>query len=127
MAIAIIPINDSPNSDNRSNWLSMKQANEMICNQLQVEVNPKKFYKDWFNNFFYFDWRRAKRLLGNSENSQYFVEFKNKEQALNYYFHEYNVCFDEVLEDYKLVNDLIKPVIEAIYNCGYKIVSLNIG
>lgn len=125
MAIAIIPVNESPNSNDRSSWLSMNQADEMICNHLQVEVNPKEFYNDWFNNFYYFDWRRAKRLICDIENPQYSIEFKDKRQALNYYFHEYNTCFDGVLDDYYFVNDYIKPVIEAIYECGYKIVSLN--
>lgn len=126
MAIAIIPFNEDPKGS-RTNWLSMSQTDEMICNYFNVESHPKFFYKNWFNAFYLFDWFNCKPMSMDN----YSVVFETAEEAKKYYF---NKMFKaEILEgnfdidDISYYQTIVLPIINLIYKKGFKIVSLNIG
>lgn len=120
MAIAIIPQSADPKGS-RVEWLTMIQADDMICKAVGIEPHPIRFYRDWFNNFSVFDWLNAKKIYKNNNN--YSIEFKSLEELCNYY----RTLYKEDTELLSYFNQEIGPVAEIIYNLGYKIVSLNIA
>ena len=131
MAIAIIPINQKPDSD-RSNWLSMNKADEMVCELFGVEPDPEHYCHNWFNAFWYFDWFSVKKFF-NFESNYAFDGFKTADDAILYFFQK-SIYLDkdrtlwesvEVAKEYVSVH--IEPIIRMFYDNGYKIVSLNIG
>ena len=130
MAFAIIPINANPN-ETQENWLTMRQADEMVCELFNEPVHPKNYCHNWFDNFFYFDWRNVKGKY-NFE-SKYAFSFSTADKAVLHYFKCSLVAWkdgplwDEVEYTKRYVQKEIEPIIRMFYDKGYKIVSLNIG
>ena len=130
MAFAIIPINANPN-ETQENWLTMRQADEMVCELFNEPVHPKHYCHNWFDNFFYFDWRNVKGKY-NFE-SEYAFSFSTADKAVLHCFKCFLVTWkdtplwDEVENTKRYVQKEIEPIIRMFYDKGYKIVSLNIG
>lgn len=130
MAIAIIPINANPN-ETQENWLTMRQADEMVCELFNEPVHPKYYCHNWFDNFSYFDWRNVKGKY-NFE-SEYAFSFLSADEAVLHCFKCFLVTWkdiplwDEVENTKRYVQKEIEPIIRMFYDKGYKIVSLNIG
>ena len=126
MAIAFIPVTEDPKG-HRTNWLSMSQADDLLCDHLGVESNPSRYYKGWFSAFYVFDWYNTKDQSDNN----YSVEFKTSENAKSHFFNTFckndiqNGNFDE--ESLNYYKEVIIPMINLLYDKGYRIVSLNIG
>lgn len=130
MAIAIIPINANPN-ENREGWLTMKQADEMVCELFNEPVNPKYYCHNWFDMFSYFDWGNVKGKYNFESN--YAFGFSTADKAVLHYFKSSLMVWndtplwDEVEGTKQYIQKHIEPIIRMFYNRGYKIVSLNIG
>ena len=130
MAFAIIPINANPNGT-KENWLTMQQADEMICELFGEPVHPKYYCHNWFDNFIYFDWQNVKGKC-NFE-SKYAFSFSTADEVVLHYFKcslvtwKDTPLWDEVENTKRYTQKEIEPIIRMFYDKGYKIVSLNIG
>ena len=130
MAFAIIPISADPNGT-QENWLTMRQADEMVCELFGEPVHPKHYCHNWFDNFFYFDWQNVKGRY-NFER-EYAFSFSTADEAVLHYFKcslvtwKDTPLWDEVENTKRYVQKEIEPIIRMFYDKGYKIVSLNIG
>lgn len=132
MAIAIIPQNADPRGD-RKDWLSMPQADELICKALNKPVDKDHYYNNWFDNFYCFDWYNVKRTRHFKDDFAY-DGFTTANDAILHMF-KYHIGFigskediwAEVAKTQAWVSTEMEPIIRAIYDNGYKIVSLNIG
>jgi hypothetical protein len=126
MAIAFVPLNEDPKGS-RINWLSMSQADELLCKHLNVEPYPTRYHKGWFDAFYAYDWYNTK----NQSEDNYSVVFETAENAKSHFFNTFckndiqNGSFDE--ESLNYYKEVIIPMINLLYDKGYKIVSLNIG
>ena len=120
MRIAIIPKDYSAKSWS-SVGLSMVTVDEIICKELGVEPDPKYYYNSWFDNFFWFVWKFCKHM---SEDG-YAVEFTTKEQALEHILKCETECGNANAAEH--IEKYIEPIVNIIYDKGYKIVSLNIA
>ena len=126
MAIAFIPLKEDPKGS-RENWLSMSQADDLLCNYLNVTPDSSRYYKGWFNAFYVFDWFHTK----NQSSDNYSVTFETAENAKSHFFNTFcknniqNGNFDE--ESLNYYKEVIIPMINLLYDKNYKIVSLNIG
>lgn len=128
MAIAIIPQNYDPKTQsNQEGWLSMSEADEMICKHFGVKPDPKYYYKGWFDNFICFDWNNTKRYHAPKAESVYVYE--KAEYALMQYFNVFTRYekFEDIPQYHQFVTEQIKPLIDAIYDNGYKICSLDLS
>mgnify|MGYP006974606936 CR=1 FL=1 len=90
MAIVFVPLQEDPKGY-RTNWLSMNQADELLCKHLNVEPHPTRFYKGWFDSFYVFDWYSTK----NQSEDNYSVEFKTAENAKCHFFNTF--CKNDIL------------------------------
>lgn len=130
MAFAIIPIGVNPNGK-REGWLTMKHADEMVCELFNEPVDPKYYCHYWFDTFFYFDWKNVKGKYNFKDN--YAFSFPTADEAVLHYFkcslmvREDISLWDEVDNTKQYVQKEIEPIIRMFYDKGYKIVSLNIG
>lgn len=130
MAFAIIPINTEPN-EKQENWLTMSQADEMVCELFNEPVHPKRYCRNWFDMFFYFDWRNVKGKYNFKD--IYVFSFPTADEAVLHYFKcslmvlEGISLWDEVDDTKRYVQKEVEPIIRMFYDKGYKIVSLNIG
>lgn len=126
MAIAFIPVTEDPKGS-RKNWLSMSQADELLCKHLGVKSDSSRYYKGWFNAFYVYDWFHTK----NQSYDNYSVEFNTAEDAKTHFFSKFfkdciqNGSFDN--EDLNYYKEVIVPMINLLYKEGYKIISLNLG
>ena len=131
MAIAIIPIEADPCAKHEG-WLTMNEADEMVCELFGVEPNPTQYCNNWFGQFWYFDWFTVKKSF-NFESDYAYDGFDTADKALLHFFKcsiylskDKNIW--ESVEDAKAyVSEFIEPIIRMFYDKGYKIVSLNIG
>ena len=126
MAIAFVPITEDPKGS-RTNWLSMSQADDLLCEHLSIEPDPSRYYKGWFNAFYVYDWFHTK----DQSKDNYSVVFETAEESKSHFFNNFckndiqNGNFDE--ESLNYYKEVIIPMINLLYDKGYKIVSLNFG
>lgn len=131
MAIAIIPIEADP-TKGREGWLTMNQADEMVCKLFNEPVDPKHYCRNWFDSFFYFDWSNVKGFY-NFESNYAYDGFKSADKAIIHFLkHSLYAWKDKELwqsvdDTINYVKIFIEPIIRMFYNEGYKIVSLNLG
>lgn len=131
MAFAIIPIDANPNGK-REGWLTMKQADEMVCELFNEPVDPKYYCRNWFDSFFCFDWCNVKGKY-HSESDNILVFNIANEAVLHCFKCVLSAPWDDTpfwvnVEGTKqYVQTYIEPIIRMFYDKGYKIVSLNIG
>lgn len=130
MAIAIIPINEKADGK-QDNWLTMKKADEMVCELFNEPVHPKFYCHNWFDSFYYFDWCNVKEYCSVRKNE--FYAFETADEAVLHHlkhclftFHDQTV-WESVDDAISYVKTQIEPIIRMFYNKGYKIVSLNEG
>jgi hypothetical protein len=135
MAIAIVPKDYDFKKSNfrREGWLTMSEADDLICKHFGVEPDPKHYYKNWFNNFYYFDWYNVKGFY-HFDSEYCFDGFETADEAtLHYFKHQLHLwqddmnLWDSVDTCKQYVQCHIEPIIKAIYDSGYRIVSLNLG
>lgn len=131
MAIAIIPQNADPCGD-RKDWLSMSQADELICKALNKSVNKDYYYNNWFQCFGVFNWPNVKSRH-RFESDFVYDGFHTANDAILHMFKASiypgikEDLWTEVAKTQAWVSTEMEPIIRAIYDNGYKIVSLNIG
>ncbi len=131
MAIAIVPINTS-SFESQEGWLTMSQADDMICKKLGVEPNEHSYYQNWFDKFWYFNWPNVKGFY-HFDSDYIYNGFDTADKAtLHYFKHQLHIwqddmnLWDSVDACKEYVQCYIEPIIKAIYDSGYKIVSLNL-
>lgn len=130
MAIAIIPQNANPCGD-RKGWLSMNQADELVCELLNKPVDPHHYCQNWFDKFWYFDWYTVKNQ--HNFKSDYAFAFDTADEAVLHFFKnsiylsKERSFWESVTDAQAYVSTYIEPIIRMFYDKGYKIVSLNIG
>lgn len=112
MAIAIIPQSADPKGS-RVEWLTMSKADEIICEAVGVKPT-NQYYRNWFANFVVFDWCHCKSKSDNN----YYVEFPTLDDAV-----AHSISVVGTTDTYAVT----APILEILYNKGYKVVSLNIG
>jgi hypothetical protein len=112
MAIAIIPQSANPKGS-REEWLTMSEADDVICKAVGVKPT-NQYYRNWFANFCVFDWCHCK----STPNNGYYVDFPTLDDAVK---HSISIVGDTD------TNSAVAPILEILYNKGYKVVSLNIG
>ena len=129
MAIAIIPIEADP-TQGREGWLTMNQADEMVCELFGEPVDEKHYCRNWFDAFIYFDWYTVKHRY-DFESNHAFDGFKTADKAILHFFKESiylskdTPIWKKVAEAQAYVSEYIEPIIRMFYEKGYKIVSLN--
>ena len=131
MAIAIIPIEADP-TKGREGWLTMNEADKLVCDLFGVEPDPKWYCNNWFDSFWYFDWYTVKRQY-DFESNYAFDGFKTADKAVLHFFKN-SIYLDKEKDFWQSVTDAqtyvkkyIEPIIRMFYDKGYKIVSLNLG
>ena len=133
MAIAIIPIEADPCAK-REGWLTMNQADEMVCELFNKPVDPKHYCNNWFDAFWYFDWSNVKGFYQFDSNYVY-DGFKTADKAVLHFlqnclhtpYEKDQALWDCVEDSITYVKKYIEPIIRMFYSRGYKIVSLNLG
>ena len=130
MAIAIIPIEADPTLG-KEGWLTMNQADELVCELFGETPDPKWYCHNWFDSFQCFDWYTVKHSYNFESN--YACSFETADRAVLHYFKhsiylskDKNIWESVALAQYT-VSTYIEPIIRMFYDKGYKIVSLNIG
>ena len=133
MAIAIIPIEADP-TQKREGWLTMNQADELVCELFNEPVDEKHYCHNWFDKFWYFDWNNVKGFI--HFDSNYAYDFKTADDAVIHFlkhtlhptsFGDDIPFWDTINASIDYVRCYIEPIIRMFYNKGYKIVSLNLG
>ena len=131
MAFAIIPMEANPCAE-REGWLTMNQADELVCELFNEPVDPKHYCKGWFDAMIYFDWYTVKHQYDFESNYAY-DGFKTADKAVLHFFQN-SIYLDKdksfwqnVADAQAYVQKYIEPIIRMFYDKGYKIVSLNLG
>ena len=133
MAIAIIPIEADPCAK-REGWLTMCQADELVCELYNEPVDDKHYCHNWFNKFWYFDWSNLQGFVRCKSNYGY--AFETADEAIIHYlkhllhptaFGDDLPLWQQVDSSIEYVQCFIEPIIKMFYEKGYKIASLNIG
>ena len=131
MAFAIIPLEANPN-ESREDWLTMNQADELVCELFNEPVDNKHYCHGWFDSMIYFDWYTVKNRYKFESNYAY-DGFTTADKAILHFFKESIFLSSEKdiwtqVEAAKLyTHDFMEPIIRMFYDKGYKIVSLNLG
>jgi hypothetical protein len=133
MAFAIIPVEANPCAE-REGWLTMNQADEMVCELFNEPVDPKHYCHNWFDSFYYFDWYNVKGFYHFKDDYVY-DGFKTADKAVLHFLqhclhtpYEKNLTLWDCVEDsVEYVKKYIEPIIRMFYDKGYKIISLNLN
>ena len=132
MAIAIIPQNENPEGK-QDNWLSMGEADKLVCELFNEPVDEKFYCHNWFDRFVYFDWYNVKKFY--RFKSDYAYPFETADKAVLHFlqhclhtpYEEGETLWQSVDGSISYVKKHIEPIIRMFYDKGYKIVSLNEG
>lgn len=130
MAIAIIPQNENPEGK-QDNWLSMGEADKLVCELFNEPVHPRLYCHNWFDRFVYFDWYNVKKFY--RFKSDYAYSFETADKAVLHFLHHClhtpyekgETLWESVNYSIEYVKQHIEPIIRMFYDKGYKIVSLN--
>lgn len=121
-----------PNKDNRADWLSLNQADKLICSHFGVEPDDKYYYKSWKDFLYYSQSESSKGIIGCYGK---FYIFKESENYIRLYCFQSVVTTDTKQEISELAAELIvthkelidnkrKEMLDVIYNAGYVLIGV---
>lgn len=128
--LAIIPKDMTPTLDKQEGWLSMEEADKLVCEFFGEEVDPKYYCHGWFDRLWPLAWPNVKHMSRNNLT----VSFPTLGSALfqclyqGHYHESIDGEFWRYIEEKKdYVQKYIEPILKLFYDRGYKIVSLNLA